>query len=188
MEWIFYIIYTAIVALSIFSMLYIAKYGRHMVRLHNISRHPVTTAMVQDTTIVDGIKFLTAREAVLANFVMIPFSFIVVVMQICTPIYLQTDIPLPIAIILSGITGWLFTYMIRKDFHPEWIIGVENLAIRVSSLIPLTSKIANLLIDLGPDAATEVIPDGAEFSVNELEAMHNFATQLESRLQEKSQE
>jgi flagellar biosynthesis protein FliR len=108
---------------------------------------PEITNQFQSTELAGMLQQVTITELTLMRFIMIPYAALCATAAICAPFFFQTEIPISVEIGMAMAIGWLFTYVIRKDYNPAWYTHTQEL---ISAII--VERLATAL--LAPEVQT----------------------------------
>jgi hypothetical protein len=89
------------------------------------------------------------------TFIMIPLAILCLLAVGTLPFYFQTEIPLEIAAITSATVGLLFTYVVTKDFEPDWLILSVAMIERIVITEALKSQLTQDIINASAEDITE---------------------------------
>jgi hypothetical protein len=136
-----YVLYAAVVV-GIFACWYVVhQYQARVFGLLTLLSVPDIVSKIADPELPTMLREISAIEHIKMRFMVVPFIAVCVTAAICVPFYFQTEIPTWVAVGMSAAIGWLFTYVIQKDFTPTWYVLTYDL---ITSII--VEKVAGDMI------------------------------------------
>lgn len=145
-----YALYAAVVVGILVCGYVLRQYQRKILGLLMLVHVPEITSGFQDPELAMILQQRTVIEHAKHKFITVPFAALCATAAICVPFYFQTEIPISVEIGMAAAIGWLFTYVIRKDFEPAWYSLTHDL---ISTII--VERLATTLIDQFEKTPTE---------------------------------
>jgi uncharacterized integral membrane protein len=150
-----YFFYAAMIVGILLSAQVLATYSHNMKMMVIHSHTPAIARNIPDPELAQHIQQLSVLEYGFMTFIMIPLAILCLLAVGTLPFYFQTEIPLEIAAITSATVGLLFTYVVTKDFEPDWLILSVAMIERIVITEALKSQLTQDIINASAEDITE---------------------------------